>query len=121
MVPEMPQIDGDSPGSYPTADPAPGSSGEGTAVFTWSWPSPAPIVQISLSAARTTGPTNSVTVEWQDPTGQWHRAAGAPGAVGAEETTRYLIASFSQPALATAVRVTVAGRGRAEVHELHVL
>jgi hypothetical protein len=144
MVPETPQIPGDSPGTYPTADaPAPATAaaaavsgakvskndgfapetneGEGTATFTWSWRSPIPMTQISLSAARTAGPTSKVAVEWQDPFGQWHPAAGATGAVGAEEATRYLLAPFSQPPLATAVRVSVAGRGRAEVHELHVL
>ncbi len=140
MVPETPQIDGDNPGAYPTAEPAgPGAPAgvsdpnpsktngfappatAGSITFTWSWGHTAPITQISLAAARTTGATASVNVEWQDPTGQWHRAAAAPGAVGAEEATRYLLVSFSQPPMATAVRVTVAGQGPAEVHELHVL
>jgi hypothetical protein len=121
MVPETPQIDGDNPGTYPTADPAGPGAPAGSTTFTWSWDHTAPITQISLSAARTTGPTASVNVEWKDPTGQWHRAAAAPGAVGAEEPARYLLAPFSQPPLATAVRVTVAGQGQAEVHELHVL
>lgn len=117
---EPPQVDGDAAGSSfaaPTVD--------GAAAFTWSLgPAPGdgvPVNQVSLSAAATTGTTASVAVELQDPTGQWRPVLAAPGPVGAEETTRYLLAPFSNPVMATAVRVTIHGQGRAEVHDLRVL
>jgi len=112
---EPPSFEGDAPGlSFATA------TVDGVATFTWRLGG-APVTQVSLSAATTSGPTDSVTIELQGPNGQWRPAVSAPGPVGAGQRARYLLAPFPQAVTAAAVRVTVRGQGRAEVHDLHLL
>lgn len=117
QAPEAPQLDGDPAGTYPTV-----ASVGGQAVFTWSWPSPRSVRQVSVGAAggqaRT---TTSVAVEFLAADGGWHRVLAASGAVGPDETTKFLLASFFDPLTVSAVRVTVAAQGTAAVHDLHVL
>jgi hypothetical protein len=116
---EPPLVDGDATGSsFATATVG------GGATFTWPLGPAgrgAPVTQISVSAAATSGATASVDLEVQDPTGDWRRVLAAPGPVGAGRQTRYLLAPFPHPIMAMAVRVTVRGQGRAEVHDVRVL
>jgi hypothetical protein len=94
----------------------------GHASLTWSWGQPSAVSQISLDVAGgAPATTTSVAVGILGPDGVWHQVAAASGPVGATEPTRYLLASFPQSVLATAVRVSIAARGPAEVRNLHVL
>lgn len=60
-------------------------------------------------------------IELLGPDGTWHPIAAAPRPVGATQATRYLVAHFPQPTVATAVRVVISAQGTAEVQDLHVL
>lgn len=116
-APEAPQMDGDPAGTYPTV-----ASVDGHAALTWSWPSPHTVRQVSLGAAGgRKGTATSVVVELLEADGAWHTVLTAPGAVGPNEATKFLLASLSDPVTASAVRVTIAAQGTAAVHDLHVL
>jgi hypothetical protein len=114
---EPEQMEGDPAGTYPSID-----ADGGTAVLTWTWNDAQPVSQISLGGAGGEATaTSSVVVQIEGPDAQWHRVLAASGPVGAADATRYLLASFPTPLIATAVRVTVTAQGSVAVHDLHVL
>jgi hypothetical protein len=88
----------------------------------WTWASPRTLTQLSLGAAvPRTGAASAVRLEWQDPSGAWHRAASAPGAVGPTAATPFLVWRPDAAVTATAVRVVVVGGRGAEVDQVHAL
>ncbi len=116
-VPEAVQMTDDPAGTSPATETV-----GGRAVMTWSWGGPAAVSQISLGGAGgKPATTTSVMIELLGPDGTWHPIAAAPGPVGATQATRYLVAHFPQPTVATAVRVVISAQGTAEVQDLHVL
>ncbi len=116
-VPEAEQIPGTPDGSYPTTFAV-----GGAASLTWSWAHPQPVSQLSLGAAAgAAATTSSVTVELQEPDGLWQRVLATAGPVGSAEPTRFLLASFPHPIMATAARVVVDAQGTVAVHDLNVL
>jgi hypothetical protein len=97
------------------------ASGDTTTV-SWTWTSPRALTQFSAGAAAPrTGRASAVRLEWQDSSGTWHRAASAPGAVGPEEATPFLVGRPGTPVPATGVRVVVVGGTGAEVSQVHAL
>jgi hypothetical protein len=118
-------VDVSDPGPIPGFVAAPAETTPavgGQASLTWSWGPAHPVSQVSLGFARgEPGTTTSVSVALLGPDGAWHTVASAPGAVGAEDRTRFLLVTFPTATTASAVRVTVAALGLVAVRDLHVL
>lgn len=97
------------------------TSGDSTTT-TWSWGSPRVLTQLSAGvAAPHTGRASAVRLEWQDPSGSWHRVASATGAVGPAEATPFLAWLPGTPVTATGVRLVVVGGSGADVGQVHAL
>jgi hypothetical protein len=116
-IPEAPQSPSDQPGQYLSV------TSDGTsASVTWSWTAPVAVAQVSLGGARpSSGERGAVTIDLQDPGGQWRPVASSPTPVGEGAATPWLLASLASPVAARAVRLQVTGVGRVEVHDMRVL
>jgi hypothetical protein len=102
----------------------PGTAGVegGATTLTWSWGTPRPLTQLTADAvAAGAGGTASAALEWRDPSGAWHRAACAPGAVGPGAGTPWLVWRPAVPVTATAVRAVVTGGSGVRAGEVHAL
>jgi hypothetical protein len=98
-----------------------GAVAGGTAL-TWSWPQPRQLGLLSVGkAAAQTGTAARVQLEWSDAAGRWHRAATAPGPVGAGADTPFLLWRPDTPVSATGVRVVVVGGTGVDVADVHAL
>ncbi len=121
---EQPQLPGDPAGRYWTLH-----ADGGTAVLTWSWNSPVQLSQLSLGAAGgVESTTSSVQVSARSTDGSWRVLGAAPGAVGANERTPFLLIRPPRPETVTALRVTVGvnggqnpGSSTVAIHDFHVL
>jgi hypothetical protein len=94
-------------------------SRRGSATMRWVLPPGSSVTQVSLGGAGDVGGgTRSVVVSLDTPAG-WRSVAAARGAVG--RTTPFMVARIPEGVAATAVAVTVAGRGTARVSDLAVV
>jgi hypothetical protein len=117
LSPEPSQSPSDQAGQYPSAV-SDGAAG----AMTWSWGAPAAVQLVTLGGARAaSGQRGGVAIDLQGLDGQWRPIASAATAIGDGAPQPWLLRRFDRPVVARAVRVTVAGQGRIEVHDLHVL
>jgi hypothetical protein len=118
LVPIAPLVEGDDPGTMPATDAASGSG-----VITWDWGHAATLRQISVGAANAvSGPTGRVTVEVRMPSGEWVPVASTAAGVGdGPGAAPFLLSSFPQGLVATAVRVTIDGAGPVVAMDVHAL
>jgi hypothetical protein len=116
-TPEAGQSPSDQPGQYPSVL----SDGTG-ADLTWSLAAPEAVGLVTLGAAAAEGGTRGgVTVDLLGLDGQWRPIASSATAVGDGTPTPWLLGRFNEPVPARAIRVRVAGLGRIDVHDLHIL
>jgi len=98
-----------------------GAAAGGTAQ-TWTWARPRQLSQLSVgAAAAASGTATGVRLQWADATGRWHTVATAPGPVGPDEASPFLLWQPDHPVAATAVRVVVRGGDGIRVDEVHAL
>jgi hypothetical protein len=118
LVPIAPLAEGDNAGTMPVT-----AAESGTGVLTWDWGHAATLRQVSVGAAgATAGPTGGVTVQVRQPSGEWVPVAATAASVGdAPGGVPFLLTSFPQGMVATAVRVVVRAGGLVSAMDVHAL